>query len=116
MNFLDQQSFALLEGFKAFSDAIANLRGEGVEAPNDYMEEVLPMPGSHEDLEMKAGLEETPLGEEPLEDYNANSPEDFPGRLFFCPENINAEDPRFASGMEIGIPREVTVHKRLWSY
>lgn len=99
---LQDASFTMLEAYKDFRDLMDSLKGDrslpSVSPMNDMMK-VMAMPGSEDAMEV----------EEEAEDYDSDSCEDFPGRPYFKMEDINAEDPRFYSGMEIGIPYAVAV-------
>lgn len=105
---MQQASFLMLEAFKDFRSVMEELKNDrGAQAPdpmNDMMK-VKSMPGSEGSLEKAMKL----LGIKEEEDYDADCDEDFPGRPFFKMEDLDGEDPRFYTGLEIGIPYAVAV-------
>lgn len=88
---------------KAFEDLKALLdddRGVDPLVSGVYAKEASDSPSM--DLDSMQGLEG---GESETMDLG----EEFPGRTFFKPSQINPEDPAFASGVSLGIPYAVAV-------
>ena len=111
---MQNASFDMLEAFKDFKEAmmsLANDRGLGSSAPEEEMGEIEPMPGSHEADEYavmaRSGVSEDFL--EKQEDWDGDCDQDFPSVKHFDYESLNADDPRFNTGLQIGIPYAVAV-------
>ena len=104
---IQNASYMMLEAFKDFKEVFASLsdRGEGAKPEMGPMKEVK-MKGS---MEMVEEAMKKLLGVDEEEDYDADCEEDFPCTPHFKFEDINAEDPRLASGLQMGIPYAVAV-------
>lgn len=103
---IQNASFMMLEAFKDFKEVFASLsdRGEGQK----------PEMGPLKEVKMKSSMEAVEeaiksLLDDKEEDYDADCEEDFPAQPHFKFEDINADDPRFATGLQVGIPYAVAV-------
>lgn len=95
---------------KDFMDLLEELSGNRMGASAPLVEESRdmshesPMSNMHDDY-CDEGIGSELADDNVVEDH----PEDFPGRRFFDPRKVDYNDPRFASGVELGIPIAVVV-------
>lgn len=99
----------MLEAFKDFKEVFASLtdRGEGAKPEVGPMHEVK-MAGSMDAVE-EAMKNLLGMDDDENEDWDSDCLEDFPCTTHFKFEDINADDPRFATGLQVGIPYAVAV-------
>lgn len=103
---IQNASYMMLEAFKDFKEVFASLsdRGEGAQ----------PEMGPLKEVKMKNSMEMVEdaiksLLDDKEEDWDGDCEEDFPSVPHFKFEDINADDPRFATGLQVGIPYAVAV-------
>lgn len=99
-NGVNMATWKMLEAFNVFTQAMQ-------ETLRPQMEEEYSFGSDEESSEDEMEGKLIASSDEGEEEYGCD---EFPGRPYFSMEDIDSEDPAFAFGKEIGIPKDVAIY------